>query len=125
VQLSGNAYYRHIRTATLNGDMNDDDFDQSVYQPARRNGRHGGRLHGRARQRRDGGQSRSGAASRAAGTNRRKSATDFEPDTRQANYGVSGQATLTASWAPTTTSSRWARLRRQPVDFTSRRSSAT
>jgi len=34
VQLSGNAYYRKIRTATLNGDMNDDAFDQSVYQPS-------------------------------------------------------------------------------------------
>jgi len=32
-ELSGNAYYRRIRTATLNGDMNDDSFDQSVYQP--------------------------------------------------------------------------------------------
>jgi outer membrane receptor protein involved in Fe transport len=34
IQLSGNAYYRRIRTATLNGDMNDDSFDQSVYQPS-------------------------------------------------------------------------------------------
>ncbi len=34
VQLSGNAYYRRIRTATLNGDMNDDALDQSVYQPS-------------------------------------------------------------------------------------------
>jgi outer membrane receptor protein involved in Fe transport len=33
VRLSGNVYYRRIRTATLNGDMNDDSFDQSVYQP--------------------------------------------------------------------------------------------
>lgn len=33
VQLAGNVYYRRIRTATLNGDMNDDAFDQSVYQP--------------------------------------------------------------------------------------------
>ncbi|MFK3737237.1 TonB-dependent receptor [Massilia sp. TN1-12] len=33
VQLSGNLYYRRIRTATLNGDMNDDAFDQAVYQP--------------------------------------------------------------------------------------------
>ncbi|TWI62617.1 outer membrane receptor protein involved in Fe transport [Pseudoduganella lurida] len=33
VQFSGNAYYRRIRTATLNGDMNDDALDQSVYQP--------------------------------------------------------------------------------------------
>jgi outer membrane receptor protein involved in Fe transport len=32
-QLSGNAYYRKIRTATLNGDLNDDSLDQSVYQP--------------------------------------------------------------------------------------------
>jgi outer membrane receptor protein involved in Fe transport len=33
LQLSGNAYYRKIRTATLNGDLNDDSLDQSVYQP--------------------------------------------------------------------------------------------
>ncbi|WP_296945648.1 TonB-dependent receptor [uncultured Massilia sp.] len=33
LQLSGNAWFRRIRTATLNGDMNDDAFDQSVYQP--------------------------------------------------------------------------------------------
>jgi len=33
VQLSGNAYYRKIRTATLNGDLNDDALDQSLYQP--------------------------------------------------------------------------------------------
>ena len=33
LQLSGNAYYRKIRTATLNGDINDDSLDQSVYQP--------------------------------------------------------------------------------------------
>lgn len=33
VQLSGNLYYRKIRTATLNGDLNDDSLDQSVYQP--------------------------------------------------------------------------------------------
>ena len=33
VQLSGNAYYRRIRTATLNGDMNDDALDQALYQP--------------------------------------------------------------------------------------------
>jgi len=33
VQLSGNAYYRKIRTATLNGDLNDDSLDQAVYQP--------------------------------------------------------------------------------------------
>jgi len=33
VQLSGNLYYRKIRSATLNGDLNDDTLDQSVYQP--------------------------------------------------------------------------------------------
>jgi len=33
LQLSGNAYYRRIRTATLNGDLNDDALDQAVYQP--------------------------------------------------------------------------------------------
>jgi outer membrane receptor protein involved in Fe transport len=31
--LSGNAYYRKIRTSTFNGDINDDALDQSVYQP--------------------------------------------------------------------------------------------
>ena len=31
--LSGNAYYRHIRTRTLNGDLNDESLDQAVYQP--------------------------------------------------------------------------------------------
>jgi outer membrane receptor protein involved in Fe transport len=31
--LSGNVYYRHIRTNTLNGDINDDSLDQSLYQP--------------------------------------------------------------------------------------------
>jgi outer membrane receptor protein involved in Fe transport len=33
VQLSGNLYYRKIRTATLNGDLNDDTLDQPLYQP--------------------------------------------------------------------------------------------
>ncbi len=32
--LSGNAYARHIRTATANGDLNDDALDQSLYQPS-------------------------------------------------------------------------------------------
>jgi hypothetical protein len=31
--LSGNVYYRDIRTNTLNGDANSDSLDQSVYQP--------------------------------------------------------------------------------------------
>ncbi|HVZ61491.1 MAG TPA: TonB-dependent receptor [Terriglobales bacterium] len=31
--LSGNFYYRYIRTSTLNGDINDDSLDQQVYQP--------------------------------------------------------------------------------------------
>ncbi|MGC4056021.1 MAG: TonB-dependent receptor [Paludibaculum sp.] len=31
--FSGNAYFRHIRTLTLNGDINEDSLDQSVYQP--------------------------------------------------------------------------------------------
>ena len=31
--LSGNSYFRYIRTGTLNGDSNEDSFDQSVYQP--------------------------------------------------------------------------------------------
>ncbi|MRV72057.1 TonB-dependent receptor plug domain-containing protein [Duganella sp. FT92W] len=34
LQLSGNAYYRRIRTSTYNGDLNDDALDQSVYQPS-------------------------------------------------------------------------------------------
>ena len=33
VQLSGNVYQRYIRTNALNGDINDDSLDQSVYQP--------------------------------------------------------------------------------------------
>jgi outer membrane receptor protein involved in Fe transport len=32
VSVSGNAYYRYVRTPTLNGDLNDDSLDQSVYQ---------------------------------------------------------------------------------------------
>jgi outer membrane receptor protein involved in Fe transport len=32
--LSGNVYYRHLHTNTLNGDINDDSLDQSVYQPS-------------------------------------------------------------------------------------------
>lgn len=31
--LSGNAYWRRVRTNTLNGDLNDDSLDQSLYQP--------------------------------------------------------------------------------------------
>lgn len=34
LSVSGNAYYRYIRTNTLNGDINDDALDQSVYQPS-------------------------------------------------------------------------------------------
>lgn len=34
LQLSGNAYYRDMRTATYNGDINEDALDQSVYQPS-------------------------------------------------------------------------------------------
>lgn len=33
VALSGNAYVRSIRTNTLNGDINEDSLDQSIYQP--------------------------------------------------------------------------------------------
>ena len=33
LMISGNAYYRNIKTRTLNGDINDDSLDQSVYQP--------------------------------------------------------------------------------------------
>jgi outer membrane receptor protein involved in Fe transport len=31
--VSGNVYYRHVRTNTFNGDINDDSLDQSLYQP--------------------------------------------------------------------------------------------
>ena len=31
--FSGNAYYRHLRSNTLNGDVNEDSLDQDVYQP--------------------------------------------------------------------------------------------
>src|ERR1700704_1289641 len=31
--VSGNVYYRDIRTNTLNGDINEDSLDQSIYQP--------------------------------------------------------------------------------------------
>jgi outer membrane receptor protein involved in Fe transport len=33
LMVSGNAYYRHIKTNTLNGDLNDDALAQAVYQP--------------------------------------------------------------------------------------------
>ena len=33
VTLSGNAYYRNIKTSTLNGDINDDSLGGSLYQP--------------------------------------------------------------------------------------------
>lgn len=32
--LAGNAYYRNIRTRTVNGDINDEAFTESVYQPS-------------------------------------------------------------------------------------------
>jgi outer membrane receptor protein involved in Fe transport len=32
--LSGNIYYRYIRTNTFNGDINEDSLDQQVYQPS-------------------------------------------------------------------------------------------
>jgi len=32
--ISGNVYYRRIGTHTLNGDINDDSLDQSIYQPS-------------------------------------------------------------------------------------------
>lgn len=32
--LNGNAYYRNIRTATFNGDVNDDSLSENVYQPS-------------------------------------------------------------------------------------------
>ncbi|HEY4365744.1 MAG TPA: TonB-dependent receptor [Steroidobacteraceae bacterium] len=33
ISLSGNAYYRNIKTQTLNGDINDDSLGENVYQP--------------------------------------------------------------------------------------------
>jgi hypothetical protein len=32
IGLSANAYFRNIRTSTLNGDVNEDSLDQSLYQ---------------------------------------------------------------------------------------------
>ena len=32
--VSGNAYYRYIRSSTMNGDINEGSLDQSVYQPS-------------------------------------------------------------------------------------------
>jgi outer membrane receptor protein involved in Fe transport len=32
--VSGNVYYRDIRTNTLNGDINEDSLDQAIYQPS-------------------------------------------------------------------------------------------
>ncbi|MBS1808340.1 MAG: TonB-dependent receptor [Acidobacteria bacterium] len=34
VAVSGNSYWRSIRTRTLNGDINEDSLDQSIYQPS-------------------------------------------------------------------------------------------
>ena len=34
IAVSGNGYYRNIRTSTLNGDVNDGSLDESVYQPS-------------------------------------------------------------------------------------------
>jgi len=33
LSFQGNAYYRDIRTSTLNGDLNEESLDQSLYQP--------------------------------------------------------------------------------------------
>jgi outer membrane receptor protein involved in Fe transport len=33
LSLSSNLYYRHLRTHTLNGDLNDESLDQALYQP--------------------------------------------------------------------------------------------
>ena len=32
--VSGNVYYRHIRSSTLNGDINEESLDQALYQPS-------------------------------------------------------------------------------------------
>ena len=34
LSFSGNLYYRHIKTKTLNGDINDDSLGEAVYQPS-------------------------------------------------------------------------------------------
>ncbi len=34
LSFSGNTYFRYIQTRTLNGDLNNDSLDQSVYQPS-------------------------------------------------------------------------------------------
>jgi outer membrane receptor protein involved in Fe transport len=34
LSLSGNAYFRDIRSSTFNGDINEDSLDQAVYQPS-------------------------------------------------------------------------------------------
>ncbi|MBN9661110.1 MAG: TonB-dependent receptor [Acidobacteria bacterium] len=34
LSFSGNSYFRHIRTRTLNGDINENSLDQSMYQPS-------------------------------------------------------------------------------------------
>ena len=106
LSVSGNAYYRYIRTATLNGDINEDSLDQSVYQPSAADirGAHGRRLHRVSRPaaplpptRRF----RSGAASR-------KRCKRDEPGEKcngllnrtrseQHNYGLSGQMTWLGS----------------------------
>ncbi len=38
--FSGNAYYRELKTRTLNGDGNEASLDQSVYQPSAAEGAH-------------------------------------------------------------------------------------
>jgi outer membrane receptor protein involved in Fe transport len=34
LSVTGNLYYRHIRTGTFNGDVNEDALDQAIYQPS-------------------------------------------------------------------------------------------
>ena len=68
VAVSGNAYYRNIRTDTLNGDINEDSLDQAIYQPsaAEQGGARRGRVYRRPckrRQRQKTHRSRHGAAS--------------------------------------------------------------
>ena len=87
---------------TLNGDINEDSLDQSVYQPSAADhpGTDGGRLHGIPYQRRDCRQHSVSVlalhrASACRGTSRARSAMVFsiEPAPKQHNYGVSGQMT--------------------------------
>ena len=55
LSLLANAYYRDIRTDTVNGDINEESLDQAVYQPnaAEQAALSGGRIHGISHERRE------------------------------------------------------------------------